>query len=130
MNDKMTHASSYRKRTRHGTSNTILIITLLLIPFLQRPVSNQRGSVRIIFEQQRTGSLDTPPLTIHVRVKDELISMGCATLLMLAFLYVRRRENAVQEVDQLNADMVMSAEEVLAAWNEVKRRLPSDDDEA
>lgn len=129
MNDKLTSASSRGKRTQHGTSNTILIITLLLILFFQRPVSGPRGSVRIIFEQQQTGGQDTPPLTIHVKVKDELIPMGCATLLMLAFFYVRKREHAFQD-DRVNADMVMSDEEVLAAWNEVKKRLLSDDDEA
>ncbi|UPK69742.1 hypothetical protein [Chitinophaga filiformis] len=130
MNDKLNRASKRGKRTQHGTSNTILIITLLLIPLLQQPVSSLRGSVRIIFEQQQTGGQDTPPLTIHVQVKDELIPIGCTTLLMLAFFYVRKRENALQDDNQLNADTVMSDDEVLAAWNEVKKRLLSDDDEA
>lgn len=129
MNDKLTSASNRGKRTQHGASNTILIITLLLIPFFQRPVSGPRGSVRIIFEQQQTGGQHTPPLTIHLKIKNEVIPMGCATLLMLAFFYVRKRENTLHD-DQLNADMVMSDEEVLAAWNEVKRRLLSDDEEA
>ncbi|SHN45709.1 hypothetical protein [Chitinophaga sp. CF418] len=127
MKKKLNPVLDRKKRAQHGTSNMILIITLLLIPFLHKPVSRQQGSVRIIFEKQRTGGLDTPPLTINLTVKDKLIPVGSATLLLLLFFYVRKKEKGAQGAD--DSGMVMDDDEVIAAWNQVKKRLLSDDEE-
>ncbi|MCF6401249.1 hypothetical protein L3C95_00080 [Chitinophaga filiformis] len=128
MKKKLNYTLDMKKRTQHGISNAILLITLLLIPLLHKPVPTQQGSVRIIFEKQRTGGLDTPPLTINLSVKDGLIPVGCTTLLMLLFFYVRRRENGMLGEELVDCDMAMDDADVLAAWNDVKKRLLSDDD--
>ena len=130
MKMKLTPGSTRNKRTQHGASNTLLIITLLLIPFLHKPVPSLQGTIRIIFEKQRSAGMDTPPLTIKLAVKDELIPMGSATLLLLLFFYVRRKENGSEGfIDEAMPGMEMDDEEVKAAWNKVKRLLSDEDNE-
>jgi len=129
MKMKLNPGSWRNKRTQHGASNTLLIIMLLLIPFLHKPVPSLEGTVRIIFEKQRAAGVDTPPLTINVAVKDELIPVGSATLLLLLFFYVRRKEGAEGVNDEAMPGMEMDDEEVKDAWNQVKRFLSDEDDE-
>jgi len=130
MKMKLNPGSGRDKRTQHSASNTLLIIMLLLIPFLHKPVPSLQGTIRIIFEKQRAAGVDTPPLTINVAVKDELIPVGSASLLLLLFFYLRKREKGVQG---LNEDVIygmeMDDEEVKDAWNQVKRFLSDEDDE-
>jgi len=130
MKKKLSRTANWKKLARHGASNTLLIIMLLLIPFLRKPVPSLQGTIRIIFEQQRTAGLDTPPLTINVAVKDELIPVGGAALLLLLFLYVRKREESAEGLDDAtSSDMVMDDEEVRAAWNQIKPFLSEEDEE-
>ncbi|SDF01609.1 hypothetical protein [Chitinophaga filiformis] len=129
MKMKLNPGSKRNKRTQHGASNTLLIIMLLLIPFLHKPVPSLQGTIRIIFEKQRSAGVDTPPLTINVAVKDELIPVGSATLLLLLFFYVRRKEGAEGVNDEAMPGMEMDDEEVKAAWNKVKRLLSDEDNE-
>jgi len=129
MKMKLNPGSKRNKRTQHGASNTLLIIMLLLIPFLHKPVPSLQGTIRIIFEKQRSAGVDTPPLTINVAVKDELIPVGSATLLLLLFFYVRRKEGAEGLNDEAMPGMEMDDEEVKAAWNKVKRLLSDEDNE-
>lgn len=130
MKKKLNPGSKRNKRTQHGASNTLLIIMLLLIPFLDKPVSSLQGTIRIIFEKQRSAGLDTPPLTINVAVKDELIPVGSATLLLLLFFYVRKREKGAQGLsEEVMPGMEMDDEEVKAAWNQVRRLLSDKEDE-
>ena len=130
MKMKLNPGSKRNKRPQHGASNTLLIIMLLLIPFLNKPVPSLQGTIRIIFEKQRSAGVDTPPLTINLAVKDELIPVGSATLLLLLFFYVRRKENGSKGlIDEAMPGMEMDDEEVKAAWNKVKRLLTDEDNE-
>lgn len=129
MKMKLNPGSKRNKRTQHGASNTLLIIMLLLIPFLHKPVPSLQGTIRIIFEKQQAAGVDTPPLTINVAIKDELIPVGSATLLLLLFFYVRRKEGAEGVIDEAMPGMEMDDEEVKAAWNQIKRFLSDEDNE-
>lgn len=128
MKKKLTPTSGRKDGLRHRVSNTVLIVTLLLIPFLHKPVSRQQGTIRIIFEKQRAGDINTPPLTIRVTVKDELVPVGYVTFLLLLFSYVRRKEKDACKLDDPDlSGTVMDDDAVLAAWEEVKRQLSEDE---
>jgi hypothetical protein len=128
MKRKLNPTSGRKEGLRHRASNAILITILLLIPMLHKPVSRQQGAIRIIFEKQRAGGLNIPPLTIRITVKDELVPVGYVTFLLLLFSCVRRRENDAFELDDPDyRGMVMDDEAVLAAWEEVKQQLSKDE---
>lgn len=128
MKKKLNPARGRKVGALHGASNTLLIVTLLLIPFLHKPVSRQQGTVRVLFERQREGRVDTPPLIIKVTVKDELVPVGYVTLLLLLFASIRKKENDVlRQNDPEHPGIVMEDEEVIAAWKTVKRLLSEEE---
>ncbi len=114
---------------QHRISNTVLIVILLLTPFLHKPVAREQGSIRIIFEKQRTGTAAVTPLTIRVTMKDGLVPAGVVTFLVLLFAYTRKKEmDAIEEPDVASfPGMEMDDDEVLAAWMRVKGMLSEDD---
>lgn len=124
MKNEQYPASAEMRQHNYDISNTLMMIILLLVPFLYRPVSGPYEAGHS-FSEKQVGVKEVP-LTDGKMRTEEIVGIGYVSLLLLLLISVRRMERKLEKEEQHRIAMFMEDEEVLAAWEQVRKRLSDD----